>query len=332
MKKMINYLKSRYKILILFVFLLFISTYKLPFYINATGGLLDTSSRVKVENSNKVKGKFYMTYVNEIEATIPLWIISLFNNNWDIVKTEDITYGNMTIDEVITYGKITMKETSKDAIVVAYNKANLKVEENNIKTVVVYKDDKAKTNLKIGDQITRINGTKITNFNSLDSFIKDLKVNDKLDIEVINNGKTYKRYANMIKLEDKVKIGIVLLETRDVVTDPLCTMKYESNESGSSGGLMTALTIYNYITKYDLTKGYKISGTGTIDKEGNVKEISGVKYKLAGAVKNNAKVFLVPAGANYKEAIKLKKENNYNIEVVSIKTFDDAIEYLVNMK
>ena len=40
-------------------------------------------------------------------------------------------------------------------------------------------------------------------------------------------------------------------------------------------------------------------------------------------------VVLVPEG-NYEEALEVKKEKNYDIEIVSIKTFNDAIEYLKN--
>ena len=31
---------------------------------------------------------------------------------------------------------------------------------------------------------------------------------------------------------------------------------------------------------------------------------------------------------NYKEAVKVVKDNNYDIEIVEVKTFKDAVEYL----
>ena len=91
---------------------------------------------------------------------------------------------------------------------------------------------------------------------------------------------------------------------------------------------MTALTIYSYLTNTDLTNGKKIVGTGTIDKEGNVGPIGGVKYKLIGAVKNKADIFLVPNGDNYEEAIKIKKEKNYDIKIIGISTLKQAINEL----
>ena len=107
--------------------------------------------------------------------------------------------------------------------------------------------------------------------------------------------------------------------------------KFKESESGSSGGLMLTLTIYSYLNKIDLTGGKTIVGTGTIDENGNVGEISGIKYKLMGAVKEKADIFLVPQGKNYREARDLKNEKDYDIDIVPIETFDDALKYLENL-
>ena len=105
-------------------------------------------------------------------------------------------------------------------------------------------------------------------------------------------------------------------------------IKFKSSEGGPSGGLMLTLAIYNKLTDSNLSNGRKIVGTGTIDQNGNVGEIGGVKYKLNGAVKAHADIFLVPSGDNYKEALKEKEKNNYQITIKAIKTLDEAITYL----
>ena len=113
--------------------------------------------------------------------------------------------------------------------------------------------------------------------------------------------------------------------------DPKIKINFKESEGGSSGGVMMAVSIYNAITEEDITKGLNISGTGTIDINGNVGEIDGVKYKIMGAVKNNMDIVFVPPG-NYEEAINTKKENNKDIEIISVETFDDVINYLENYK
>ena len=93
---------------------------------------------------------------------------------------------------------------------------------------------------------------------------------------------------------------------------------------------MMSLTIYNKLVKEDITKGKKIVGTGTIDVDGNVGEIGGVKYKLIGAVKKKAEVFICPK-ENYEEALSVAKEKNYDIKIIEVSTFDEALEALKNI-
>jgi PDZ domain-containing protein len=95
---------------------------------------------------------------------------------------------------------------------------------------------------------------------------------------------------------------------------------------------MTTLAIYDSLTEKDLSHGLKIAGTGTIDADGYVGDIDGVKHKINGAAKDEADIFFVPAGRNYEEATKTKKENNLKIEIVPVETLDDAIKYLENLK
>ena len=91
-----------------------------------------------------------------------------------------------------------------------------------------------------------------------------------------------------------------------------------------------SLAIYNSLVEEDITKGKTVVGTGTIDIDGNVGAIGGVKYKLIGAVKNKADVFLVPKD-NYEEAIEVKNEKGYDITILSVDTLSDAIESLESL-
>ena len=93
---------------------------------------------------------------------------------------------------------------------------------------------------------------------------------------------------------------------------------------------MNALAIYNALVSEDITMGKKIIGTGTIDKNGVVGEIGGVKYKLLGAAKKKADVFLVPT-KNYEEAIQVKNENDLDIRVIAVSSLEEAIAALAKL-
>ena len=124
-----------------------------------------------------------------------------------------------------------------------------------------------------------------------------------------------------------VPIGIMIVTNYKYKTDDDLDINFRSGEGGSSGGLVLSLGIYSKITGIDLLKGRNIAGTGTIDIDGNVGEIDGIKYKIAGAVRKHMDVILV-SPYNYEEAKKVIKENNYDIELVKVSTFKEAINYL----
>ena len=138
--------------------------------------------------------------------------------------------------------------------------------------------------------------------------------------------------SNKIPIEFLIKdgekyVGLSVMTTFDIKSDLNIEIDSKSSESGPSGGMMMALMIYDGLTGKDLTRGRKIVGTGTISKNGEVGDIGGVKFKLMGAAKAKADVFLVPEG-NYEEAMKVAKEKKYKIEIVKVTTLQDAIDYL----
>ena len=126
------------------------------------------------------------------------------------------------------------------------------------------------------------------------------------------------------------KVGLSLATVIDYETNFNIKVKTKASESGPSGGLITALEIYNKIVSEDITKGNTIMGTGTIDKEGTVGEIGGVKYKILGAYKDGAEVFICPI-ENYEEAVKVKDEEKMDIKVIGVSTFEEALEKLAEL-
>ena len=127
-------------------------------------------------------------------------------------------------------------------------------------------------------------------------------------------------------------IGVILQVVKEYETDPKVDITFNKSESGPSGGLITTLEIYNQLTKKDLTKGNEIAGTGTIETDGTIGQIGGIKYKVLGAEHGKAKYFLAPSGQNYKEAVKYKKEKKLKIKIIEVKNIKDAINKLEGLK
>lgn len=336
MKNLFNnikkYLKEYYKVIIVYVLILALFLVEFPYYISAPGGLINTEEKIKTTENFKMKGSLNMAYVSEIHATIPTLIISLFNDDWDIEKEEDVKNDNETIEEKNYRNKMLLEEANDTALLVAYKHSDIDYSIENSKVYITYIDELANTNLKIGDQILKVDDKKIKDKNDLFTYIASKKIGDKISLEVKDiNGENKKRTSTLINVLDEPKVGAIVTETFNLKSNKKVEFNFKNSESGSSGGLMLTLTLYSHLNEIDLTKGKTIVGTGTIDINGNVGEISGIKYKLIGAVNKKADIFLVPAGNNYKEAKKVKKEKGYDIELVPVKTFEDALKYLKNL-
>lgn len=295
--------------------------------IYSPGSLVDLTDRIEVDSSYESKGSFNLTYVTARKGTLPNIILSKFFKNWDIVGNEENRIEDESESEIVERNKIYLKETSYDAIIAAFTEANISYEVESIDVIVTHVYEYAKTDIKTGDIIRNINGTTIKDFNSLKEEIAKYKKGDSLKINVERNNKIIECEAELVEEDGRVIIGATLSELKNIKTDPKVEYIFKDNESGASRGLLCALDIYNKITKFDLTKGDIISGTGSIDQNGVVGSIDGVKYKLAGAVKKKAKVFIVPTG-NYKEALYEKEKNNYNIEIIEADTLHNVIEKL----
>ena len=335
MKNLFNnikkYLKEYYKVIIIYILILLTFLIEFPYYISAPGGLINTDDKIETKENFKMKGSLNMAYVSEIHATIPTLIVSLFNKDWDVEKETEIKNDNETIEEKNYRNKMLLEEANDTSLLVAYKHSDINYKVTNNKVYITYIDASAQTDLKIGDQIIKIDNQKITDKNFLLSYIASKNIKDKVLIEVKDiNGNKKTRKATLINILDEPKVGAIITETFDVESNKEVKFNFKESESGSSGGLMLTLAIYSHLNQIDLTDSKKIVGTGTIDINGNVGEISGIKYKLIGAVNKHADVFLVPKGENYEEAKKVKKEKGYDIDLVPVATFEETLKYLEN--
>lgn len=87
---------------------------------------------------------------------------------------------------------------------------------------------------------------------------------------------------------------------------------------------MFTLELINRLTPGDLTEGYRIAGTGTIEPGGNVGVIGGIQFKVVAADREKTALFLAPEG-NYAEAKAKLETMNTKMKLVSVRTVGDAL-------
>ena len=324
-KKIKTFVKNNKEIfVILFIVALFFI--KFDYVIYAPGGKVDLIDRITINGERDSKGKLQMAYVSTRTVSLPTAIAALIIPNWDMYPNEDATYEGLTYEETFTVDKLFMKEAQDMAIIIAYEKAGKEIKLNGYKNTVAFISEEAHTDLKPLDEIIRINGTEMGRYNDISDYTKLLTPGDKVEIDVLRNGKEKKCNAVIYEMEGVPKIGVGIVKTFDFSADPEIKISSNERESGPSGGLMTALTVYNKLTDEDITKGRDIIGTGTIEENGVVGEIGGIKYKLLGA--KGSDIFLCPK-ENEEEALSVKRKYKLDIEIKAVGTFDEAVEYLM---
>lgn len=327
-----NFIKENYLVLLFGIVFMATILYPLPYYIYTGGGTINVKDKIHIENK-ETKGDFNLCYVEQINANIPTFLLSKLLSNWDSVSKEEVSLNDKEdIKDIYKRDKIYLEEANQNAIFVAYKKAGKSVNILDKHLYIIYLEEDSDTDLKIGDDILEIDGSKIDSLADISKILDSYEVGSKLNIKVKRNGKEMMKYAIVHEKDDRKLIGIALTSIYDYEVDPKITFTFSNSESGPSGGFMVTLAIYNQLIDNDISNGLKIAGTGTIDIEGNVGSIGGVKYKLKGAVDSKSDIFLVPAGENYEEAIKYKKKYHYDIKIIGISTFEEAIEKLESMK
>lgn len=323
-----NFMKD-YGIFLIGMILILICVFvRVPYEVNMPGGIIDLENRVMVDGeSANIEGSFNMAYVSVAQGSIPHVLLSFIIPDWDLEPISDVTYENETIEEANEREKLLLLQSKNMAMVAALEAANIEYTITNNINYVAYIDSKAKTDFQVGDNIIECNGKKILNIDEITDIIQSEEVGKKVSFKVLRDDKEVETYGIVYEENDKKIVGISAITIFDLNCDKEIEISSKTSESGPSGGLMMSLMVYNALTNQDLTHGKKIVGTGTISRDGTVGEIGGVKYKVMGAFKADADVFLVPEG-NYDEAIKVKEEKGYDLEIVEVKTLQDAINYL----
>ncbi len=318
-----QFIKKQVLPLLFLVFLFIILTMKLPWSVYAPGGLINVGERL----TTKEKDNYYLTYVTFIEGTLPSLLLGTIFPSWDIVANTDITLEGEDLEIANKRDRIYMQEAISNAIYVGYTKALENANVTKEHGYITYLLEESINDFQIGDEILEVDNNSYQGLEALNEYIETKKKGEEIVFKVERDKKEVEVKAQTSEINGEVKLGIVITQVNEYDHHPEITYSSKKSESGASGGLMMSLSIYDALSKDNLASNRKISGTGTISKDGQVGKISGVKYKLAGAVRKKSDVFIVPS-ENYEEAVKEKEKNNYKIEIIKATTFDQVLEEL----
>lgn len=330
-EKVKEFIKTEYKFILFLIVFVVICTWPVNYYIVIGGGISDISDRVVVENGDSSNGSFNLSYVSELKGTTLSYLLSYVMPHWKRVSMDDYKY---TTDEdyqdIEFRSELDLLSSNSNAIYYAYQLADKPCEVVKTDVYVIVKFPEYDNPLEVGDKLLKVNGVLCANLVEFQEAIQKVEGNS-VRVTVLRDGKEMELTSKLYEEENRKVLGVGLQSVTTYDVDPEVKFQFEKNESGPSAGLITTLSIYDQLTKGDLTKGKLIAGTGTIEADGSIGPIGEVEYKLLGAVDGGAQVFLVPAGENYQDCKKMKKEENLDIKLISVKNIDDAIKKLKDL-
>lgn len=158
--------------------------------------------------------------------------------------------------------------------------------------------------------------------------LEDIKVNAGENYQDINlsTGISYHKESQResVRVAEKI-LGKKL--PKDVFIE-------DDKSSGSSAGLVQTLELIHLFGEDDLLRGMVVGGTGTINSDGEIGVIGGLKMKLIAAANFQERVhgqpftFIFIPEPQYNSAKQIIKDNQLSIKIKPVKTIWEALDYL----
>jgi PDZ domain-containing protein len=275
-------------------------------------------------------GTFLLTSVIQ-QSPIPagIWLYGKISPVLNILPPEKSNPNQPSPQETARQGFQMLDQSETIAAVVGLRLAGFNATEvgKGAGVVSVVHDSPSAGILTPGDIIQGLNGTPVHTANDLIDLVKAQSATSKVHLMVLRNGQTLDLTISLMppaQTGGSPRIGIEIQDAGFDYSFPIpIKIVPQKIVGGPSAGLMFTLTVYNLLSRNDLTGGRRIAGTGTINPDGTVGPIGGVQQKVAAAEEARAEFFFSPA-ENYNDAVSVAKR----IKVVKVTTVEDAITFL----
>lgn len=313
-----------------------------PYVLYGPGSAEPVHPRVETGHQLDEKGALLFTTVSTYSKPNVFSIVyAWLNPRMDIQTQEKATGGATNLDAYRNLLAWMRDSSEANALLAAYKvmKQTIDVQEQGVIIVRLLPESKARDNgLQEGDIITKVDGKEAKTVKVLSTYLAAKKAGDKVKVSGTRGEKAFEATVPLITMSGTNRTGIGFQNDTVWKVTPPDPVKFDFNDTGGpSAGLMMTLEIVAQLTGDDLSRGYRVAGTGTIDAEGKIGQIGGIQYKLMAADKEKADYFLVPydvkAGlANWKLAEATVKKLNLSPKLVQVATLGEALDFLKKLE
>jgi len=321
----------RIEFLIAFVALvvvLFISLYSLEYTLTAPGLNNEVGDFITIEDAYDNQGSLYTTSVIALNrVTILQYWIAQLEDKVEIAEYPEY-YSTINVSDLRVTGSISHDDSLIKSLVVGISKTSYSITYSTDPVVYLTYNYLDEDTLVIGDILLSVNGDP-----DVYSAFSNATCNETSRFVVLRGDEELTFDVMRHELDDGCAFGLYVRDFYAITNTNVSYVLHDSNTGGSSGGLMQSLYVFNQLTPNDITGGLKIAGTGTINIDGSVGAIAGIRQKIITSVMNGMDVFFVPHLSdsetdNYIVALQTLEELHSDMVLVPVTTFDDALSYL----
>ena len=322
-------------IVILFIFILIssLSFIQTEYYFMSPGPPYQWDIDYGEIDNYEFDGSLYQLTVRRDEANVLIYIWSLVNDSYDLYPREVILPDGVTPKELSEISIQNMRTSENVAIAVALKNVGYEISSkgDGVAVVGILDDSPVKDKLKKGDLLNSINNKDISSATEFISTLRTYSIGETVSIgllrEIDGNKKTLTIETTLIEhveYEGEPMVGFLATTVNERFDFPFEIDIKTGNVGGPSAGLMMALNVYNNLIPEDLTNSMIVAGTGTIEIDGSVGPVGGIKQKVIAAKKAGAELILVPV-ANFDEAKIFETEET---AVVAVDSFSEALSVI----
>jgi Lon-like protease len=290
----------------------------------SVGGVRPTPSR-------DGSGIYYLDVLVH-RASLPESWLSRFEDGATVVPAAAVVPPGGSASDLDRVDRLTFADSRTVAGVVALRALGrkVKVERTGVTFDGVDRPAPAyRAGLRPGMVITAIDGVAVPRLAQLETQLKGRKPGSAIHLSVLDGTRKLAIDTRLTSdPSDRTRAIIGILGVHDAPPRAQLPVKVAISPRGlgrgPSAGLAFTLAVYDAASGHTLAKGRKIAVTGTIDLDGNVGAIGGVRQKVLGAALRGVDVVLVPA----ENAADARAAARGRVKVVAVSSFRQALAAL----
>jgi Lon-like protease len=302
---------------------------EIPYLAYSAGPVSDASNSIRAEGVDiyQPTGELLMLTVIGQNVNIFEAVIAMFDPTIDLIRREAVRAPGETDEEYRSRSLQQMDDSNFRSIVVALRALGYDMVPVEVIVNEIVEGVPAEAVLELGDTIVSVEGVEVSSISDFAPLVRDLPVGAVIQMTVRRGGELLDLEVELAERSDEPGVAMIGLILGEIIEPPFEVGIRTGNVGGPSAGMMHTLAIIDNLTEGELTGGLVIAGTGTINSDGQVGAIGGIRQKVVAAEAAGASYILVPE-ANYQEALSMKRER---IVVVSVLTLADALEFLESL-